>query len=269
MKTKKQAFILSVDDNPNEENYQMMALLLIKSIIDTNPNCDIYCGIFTDRFPTSVIKEIEKHYPEVNIHINIVFPDTQLNQSNYFLRNYTCWYFADKLLGDQPKYEQLIYIDMDAIVLKKIDFALEPNAVIVEEVPESIKLTEEKYIGVVKHQLFYNWWTIITSSNKYIWDINYEDINLLLGKNSCIEISKRILDNVKKGNLKIIDQTMGAYYPKHELTPESILFHYDGFIDSGSFWRLKEFNKKLFKKYRLYAELIGLINNNDVEYWNK
>ena len=259
---KRQAFIFSVDDNPNEENYSKMALLLIRSIKDTNPDIDIHCGIFTDRISSDILNEIAEEFPEVNIHLNIVFSGCETQGSNYFLRNYTCWYFGELLLKD---YDQLIYVDIDAIVLKEFNYTLEENSIVVEQVPDSIKKLEEPWIGVVKGNLYYNWWTIITPSNLFIWDMPYFDSNeLLIEKNACVEVSARI----NRSKLKIINQEFGAYYPKHKLTSESVLFHYDGFIDSGSFWRLKAYSKKLYKKYKLYTEtILGLNNENNTDYW--
>ncbi len=257
---KKQAFIFAVDDNPNEENYSKMALLLIQSILDSNPGVDIHCGVFTDRISSGVVHQIETQYPDVNVHVNIVFSEETSEGSNYFLRNYCCWYFGENVLQN---YDQLIYIDIDALVLKEMDFILEPDSIIVEEVPDNIKLLEEQYTGKVQGPLYYNWWTIVTPSNKFVWELDYFNSDIIKEKQSCIEVSKRIATS----NLNIIHQDIGAYYPKHKLTKASKLFHYDGFIDSGSFWRLKKL--KIYKKYKLFAErILGLKNENNELFWD-
>jgi hypothetical protein len=62
---------------------------------------------------------------------------------------------------------------------------------------------------------------------------------------------------------------MGAYYPKTKLLPSTIAFHYDGFIDSGSFWKLEQFFPQMHKKYLSYAKyILNITQENDKRFWD-
>jgi hypothetical protein len=62
---------------------------------------------------------------------------------------------------------------------------------------------------------------------------------------------------------------MGAYYPKTKLLPSTIAFHYDGFIDSGSFWKLEQFFPQMHKKYSSYAKyILNITQENDKRFWD-
>ncbi len=240
--------ILTTDNNLDEPEYAKLIILLIKSIRKYNSTIYIILGEFTNR---TLDYNIKKEILKMNVHIlrDIIF-ESSPTDINYFLRNFCKYYFSSKY-NLLEKFNNLIYLDTDVIVLDDVNkLTINNNEIIVEEVPSFIKKLEEPYIGVIEHKLFYNWFDIINNSNKHIFDINYHNNRYL--KDSDILISKRILES----NLKIIHQTVGAYYPKHKLTENSILFHYDGFIDSGSFYKLKEYNNLLYKQYKVYIENI-------------
>lgn len=256
----KQAVIFALEASNYEPNYEKMAVLLARSLRDTNSEIDIYCGLFTNRKPC----EGTLHRLEL-MGVKIV-DDTQFktdaNSVNYFLRNYCCYYFSNKM-DLLVEYDRLIYLDIDVIVLDKLDFDIPNNSILVEHVPDKIVQKEKEYIGEVNYPLYYNWVSVITTQNKNVFDIDYSSCTYMK------ESDKQVSQNITDSNLTIVDQTIGAYYPKHQLTKTSKLFHYDGFIDSGSFYKLEEHNPALFKKYWLYAtKAIGLELNNDKGYWD-
>ncbi len=246
--------VFSVEKNVDEPNYEKMAVLLAKSIRDTMPNVDIHCGVFTNRVPSQeTIKQLIDL--DVGMNFNKKF-EVEDESVNYFLRNYTKYYFS-KLLD---KYNYIVYVDIDVIFLKPFIYQLPKNSVLVEEVPDYIIDKEVKYLRGYKGKLYYNWFDVITKDNKFIFDVDYTK---QFEKESDILVSKNIL----KSNLNIIHQNIGAYYPKHKLN-DSTLFHYDGFIDSGSFYELETYSRKLYQKYRLYSErILKFNNNNNKEYW--
>lgn len=252
-----QAIIFALDNNWHEPKYDMMAVLLVKSIRQHNPDIDIYCGVFTNRVPSDRAMNIIKEMG-VKVVTDQTFTVGEYS-CNYFLRSYCCHYFSDLL----DEYDQLIYLDVDVLVLKPLNITIPDNSVMVELVPKDIADIEAPYIDDAKFPMYYNWVTIVNKNNKYLWDMDYDVYREL--KHSDVEVSKRI--NISW--LSIVHQDIGAYYPKHELKDDTILFHYDGFIDSGSFWRLAEYDEMMYRQYLIYAErVLGLKNENDKEYWN-
>lgn len=243
--------VFSVDNNTDEPNYEKMAVLLAKSIKDTNPKAEMYCGVFGEHISTDTDQQLRR------LGVHVVYDTIKTNSElNYFLRNYTMHFFSQR-------FDEFIYLDIDVLVLGDLSPILE-HEIIVEQVPDYIVEKEKPYIGSINHALYYNWVQVVNQQNKYLYDIDYSQ-NMYL-KESDILISKRIINS----DLKIHHQDFGAYYPKHELNTKSILFHYDSFIDSGTFYKLEEFNPTIYKKYKLYAELIlGIEINNNKEYWNE
>lgn len=256
----KQAVIFALEKSNYEPGYEKMAILLVKSIIDTNPDIDVYCGLFTNRAPSLVtLGRLEAM--GVKIITDVRFKSKQ-DDVNYFLRNYCCYHFSHEM-NLLEQYDRLTYLDIDVIVLGKLDFSFPSNGLLVERVPDHIVLREKEYIGDISSPLYYNWVSIVTNDNKHIFDIDYS--NCMYMKQSDIAVSKKISES----NLTLVDQNVGAYYPKHTLSGSSVLFHYDGFIDSGSFYRLEEYNPSLYKKYAMYVEHgLGINLNNDRGYWD-
>jgi hypothetical protein len=257
----KQAVIFALEDSKNEPNYEALSVLLTKSIHDNHGEVDIYCGVFTNRKPSSKIESML-----TGSGVNIIY-DQQFtvkdDSINYFLRNYCCYYFSHKhnLLEE---YDRLIYLDIDVLVLRNLNnILLEDNAVLVEQVPTNILKFEESYIGTVNHPLYYNWISVVNNTNKHLWDIDYRANTYL--KESDILVSQ----NINNSNLKIVHQDIGAYYPKHKLMPHTVAFHYDGFIDSGNFWRFEDFFPQMHKKYFAFAQhILNIKQENDKSFWN-
>ncbi len=244
--------VFSVEASDYEPNYEKMAILLAKSIRDTNPSANIYCGIFTNRKISSKTKALLQKY-NVNIIESLKFNVTT-NSINYFLRNYTMHYFSRIL-------EEFLYIDIDVIVLDKLD-TLYKDCIYIEEVPKHILEKEKEYIDIPNHTLYYNWYQMVTINNRWLYDMDYLRFKHL--KDSDIEVSRRLSKMTD-----LVDQTKGAYYPKHILN-DSLLFHYDGMIDSGSFYKLKNTDHKLYKKYKIFIEsVLQMEINNDDQYWKK
>ncbi|MDA9953495.1 hypothetical protein N9D61_04040 [Planktomarina sp.] len=257
----KTAVIFSLERSNNEPQYEALSVLLTKSIRETSPETDIYCGIFTNRQPSqSIIKQLQSY--DVNILKDCRF-DVEPDSVNYFLRNYCCYYFSH-LHNLLEKYDRLIYLDIDVLVLRNISTVNIPdNSVLVEQVPDNILEFEKDYIGTVDHPLYYNWISVINNTNKQVYDIDYKSNTHL--KQSDILVSK----NINASNLRIIDQDIGAYYPKSKLKPYTVAFHYDGFIDSGSFWRLESIFPQMHKKYSVYAQhVLNITQENNKRFWD-
>lgn len=254
--------VFSVENSDSEPNFEKMSVLLANSIRDTMPNVDVFCGMFTNRNISEPTLKMLKAKNVTIIEDEKFIVDS--NSINFFLRNYTKYYFTHEmnLLED---YDYVLYVDIDVIFIKPFNVTIPNNSIIVEEVPEYIKNSKEKdYIGIVSIPLYYNWYDIITNDNKHIFDINYKEYDIC--KTSDIVISK----NITNSSLELIPQTVGAYYPKHGLNNESQLFHYDGFIDSGYFYKLKDSNEKLYKKYCILVEKILKIKITNIpDFWDK
>lgn len=257
----KQAVIFSLENSNNEPNYEKLSLLLSKSLKDTNADVDVYCGIFTDRQPSkSVLDLLTENGTTI---INDIRFRVEENSINYFLRNYCCYYFSH-VVNLLEKYDRLIYLDIDVLVLSSLDeIDIPDNAVIVEQVPENILKFEKSYIGTVDYPLYYNWYSIINKTNKHIYDIDYINNTYLK------ESDKLVSQNINNSKLDIIHQTVGAYYPKHALNSNTVLFHYDGFIDSGNFYKLEDYDQPLYRKYFAYAaHVLNIKQENDKSFWN-
>lgn len=249
---KTNAVVFSLERSYCEPDYEKMAILLVKSLRDNNQNLNIYCGIFTNRMPSEETLQRLKAF-DVNIYIDQKFYSED-DDINYFLRNYTIKYFS--FLYET---HNILYLDIDVVCLRNLEYVFNCKEFLVEKVPEYIVEKEKPYIGEINHPLYYNWVHLITKDSLSIYDINYDNLKYL--KSSDIEISKRI----NNANIKVQDQNIGAYYPKHKLN-NSYLFHYDSFIDSGTFNKLKGHPQYL--KYKIYVEKILKVKiENDEQYW--
>jgi lipopolysaccharide biosynthesis glycosyltransferase len=257
----KTAVIFALDNSNNEPQYEAMSVLLVKSILEYSTKMDIYCGVFTQRTPGERVEMLLK-----DAQVNMVYDQkftVEKDSINYFLRNYCCYYFSHEhnLLEE---YDKLIYLDMDVLVMRNlVGINIPDNSVLVERVPDNILEFEKEYIGEIDHPLYYNWMTVVNEQNKFIWDIDYTANRYL--KQSDILVSQRI----NNSDLNIVDIDMGAYYPKSVLLPSTIAFHYDGFIDSGSFYKLEQFFPQMYKKYSSYAKyILNITQENDKRFWD-
>lgn len=249
--SKRNAVVFSLESSDYEPDYEKMAVLLVKSIRDHNKDIDIICGIFTNRIPGIETLDLLLKY-DVQIVFDKQF-EVEEDSVNYFLRNYTIFYF-DYL----QRTHNVLYLDIDVICLGDLTSVFNNDAFIVEEVPDYIVQLEQSYIGSIDHKLYYNWVHRLTPESTEVYDIDYNQYQYL--KESDIEISKRI------ANIPVTNQNFGAYYPKHELSNSSLLFHYDGFIDSGTFYKLQ--NHPKYKLYTLFIDnVLKIKRNNNENYW--
>ena len=165
----KGAIVFSIEKNIDEDKYEYMSILLALSILDQMPEVDVYCGIFTNREPDyKVIEALDRYGVKIVKDLQFKVPDDSIN---YFLRNYTKFYFSNKM-NLLEKYENFVYLDIDVLVLKPLDFDNFSNKIYTERVPMGIKLLEEEYTGEVNHDLFFNWFDVITIDNKHIYDMD-------------------------------------------------------------------------------------------------
>ncbi len=248
----KNAIIISIENNPGETNYEKLAIVLCKSIRQFNKSIKIFCGIFTNRLPATSTINILKQLDVTIIQEQMFICSTEIN---YFLRNYTMHYFSN-IINLTEKYN-LLYIDIDVICLddpEKI-FTKYGNGKlpIVQKVPKFIiNMHEEKYIGKVDTELYFNWFQIITADTQWLYDIDY--LIYKDNKQSDIEISKRISN-------KYIE-SLEAIIPTRVPSNETILFHYDSFDsfdneNPGTFLYLKSSHPQIFLKYKNIAKILG------------
>jgi len=251
--------IFSFESGVDEYGYEEMAALLSYSIKKNMPNVSVYCGCFTNNLPGDKILKILKGN---NVEVIKDYQFNSGNKNNYFLRNYTKYYFTH-IYNLLEQYKKVIYLDIDCIVLSDFRKLINTN-LICEEVPDKIIKKEELILNrKLPKKLFYNWIQVLTNNNKYLYDLDYN--KLRHEKDSDILISERII----KDNIKYTQPDFTAYYPKRDLKNKYI-FHYDGFIDSGSFYKLGEYLE--FKNiYLYYIKVLKYILNieikNNKEYW--
>lgn len=164
--------------------------------------------------------------------------------NGYYLRNFSIYYFWQKF---QKKF---LYLDIDTLIMKFDEnfkkyfdnFDL-TNSILVETVPDQIITKIENQYNIfknikLKNKLYYNWIQIIHKNNINLYDLQYSKLKYL--KDTDIELSNKI----NSSNINKIEQNIGTYYPKHDKL--NYFFHYDGLHDSGSFYRLKNYNVKLY-----------------------
>jgi len=251
-------FIISIDVNPAEENYQELAVLLAYSLkMSQISNYRLICGLFTNRKPSDhIIKLLKRYNVEIVTDLKFTFHNREVP---YYLRHYTSYYFS-------KIYNNFMYLDLDVLVLKPLDDIYKKDIMYLEKIPDDIILKEVKYVpGIdkLKYPIYYNWYQMINQYNRFLYDMDY---NLFLKHKECdLEISRRI--DKYKNIINTVPQTKGAYYPKHKLD-NSYLFHYDGFINSGTLYKLEEYDPLYYKKIKLFLKHILKIElKNDKLYW--
>lgn len=217
-----------------------MCYILILSLKLTNPDIKIFCGLFTDlslNIDNNLLRFLKKNCT--------VIIDKKFNVSgidNYFLRQYTCWYFSH-IYDLTQKYDNVIYTDIDVVFLKKFNFYLNDNQVLIEEMPQIVKNEELTYNS---EKIFFNWIDIITKSNKFIYEMNYNNNDVQEKTEFYYTL------NILNSNLKQIKNNFGAIYPVKKLNDDSICFHYDNFDQRGYYYKLK--SHKYFKKFDIFAK---------------
>ena len=134
---KTNAVIFSLERSYCEPDYEKMAILLVKSLRDNNQNLNIYCGIFTNRMPSEETLQRLKAF-DVNIYIDQKFYSED-DDINYFLRNYTIKYFS--FLYET---HNILYLDIDVVCLRNLEYVFNCKEFLVEKVPEYI-VEKENY----------------------------------------------------------------------------------------------------------------------------
>jgi len=263
---KKFCFIYNIEQTWSDqinEYYDIMSILIGQSIRNIYQDIDIYASFIRNDSSKIILKQhIVNELNELNIIINY-FEETNLddNKDNYYLRHRCIQNYIYLL----EKYENIVYVDIDAYLFSKIpDIYFQKDAIIIEEVPYIIKKNREcLFIGDydINEPLYYNWFQIINNSNKFVYNIKLDTYN----KQADVQITKNILNS----NLKYIINDQ-PYYPKKEINNKSFIIHYDSFGEEGSLIFLKDIYPKMFFKLKIMLEFkykVNLLNNKS--FWEK
>ena len=242
------AIVFSVE-NKKKLNYEKLSIILSTSIREHLPDIDVYCGCFTSN---TISDETKKHLKKLNVNIQEfdIFNERDGDDS-FYLRLYTKYFFSKTLLNS---YDYLVYVDVDTLFLKPLNFDFDPldNIVLVETIPNWVKKHESKNTYVPEGNLYYNWIQILNHKNKFLYDIDFSDISFLESKMADSFISKRI-DN---SGLKLIEQNIGANHCLKPITEKTQIIHYDDLDYDGCFIDLEDLYPETYKKYKLLIEQI-------------
>ena len=259
---KKFSIIFTTENRDLESELEKMSVVLATSIRTTMPDIDVYCGVFTDNKLSPVIVT---HLENLNVKIITDTIFYNVKKDNLFLRPFCQKYFAEKLLD---QYEYLVYIDVDCIFLKPLDFNFDPTGsiVLVDHIPQWVKTFESTYTNISNDILYYNWISIVNDHNKHLFDLDYADPNVLFEKNADIAIST----SIENSSLEKIQQTIGAYHCLHPVTLDTQVIHYDDFMEDGSLLNLRALYLNTYIKYKLLIEnVLGVKLRNVEGYWEK
>lgn len=228
------------------------------------PDVPVYLGNFTSNKLSDFGKS---HFERMNINVveDLVFPhvDTQTyegesyapNGGDYyvfsgFLRNFTKSYFAKRLLD---QYDFLLYIDVDAVVLKPFEFNFDPTApvALIEPIPTWIiefiaRFTDDQF----PKDLFLNWVDVVNKHNMDIFDIDYMSEDVCREHASDVIVTERI----KQSSLQLLQQPFGCCYPLAEPVQDHSAFHYDSFGTPGTMYLLEQSHPALYKKFMMYIK---------------
>lgn len=246
----KQCICFSLSKNIKEKNYEYLTLLLLKSLELTNPNIDLYCGLFTDKLPDEKLLKLIKD--KVNIIHDKKFKVN--GNRNYFLRLYTMYYFTH-VYNLLEKYDQVIYVDIDVVFLKNFNYILPNKSILIETFPNYIlKEVDKKYIN---KPYFFPWFQILTKDNKFIYDLNYNSDTL----------QDDYFNAIIESNLKQIPIEFGALYDYKPLRNDTLVFHHDGFIWMGYGFKLLDTNFK--NDFKPIIDRYFDLNDIEYYYWEK
>lgn len=209
----KQAFVFSVSQNDVECNYPYLSLILLKSLELTNPGADVHCGILTDKPPQqSLIRELER---SCNVVVDPQYHVT--GHRDYAMRPATCRYFKYLL----SRYDQLVYLDIDAVVSNKFDYVLPQGSFLHDTWPEPIIKAVEKCAP--KFHTF-PWISIVNASNAFVYGLY---------------TGHEFWDAVASSDLTLVENDFTTVYPYRPYKPRHLAFHYDGFNYCGYAYMLK------------------------------
>ena len=239
-----------------------MAMLLAHSIRQHMPKIDVYCGSFTNHQPSKLAIDWFKNC-NVNLIQDPVFNNIGEDDSYTFLRTFTKDYFAKKLLG---QYDFLVYLDIDAVLLKPLSFDFNPMSpmVLVEPMPDWILKFHAQHLVGFTGNLYYNWISIINGYNEHLYSLDFNNPQVLYQHTA----DKMVSNNIDNSNLSIIEQHMGGYHCFKPLTQDHQLYHYDAFAEDGTFTAIEKVYPKTYQKYRFIVEhVLNIKINNKPGYW--
>ena len=247
------------NDNVNS-HYDIMSILVAQSIREIYPEVDVYAS-FMSNINTKLDDKIKYELEKLQVHISYTVDNIDETKDNYYLRHKCIQNFLHLL----NIYDNLVYVDIDTYLLKEIpQNYFQNNSIYIEDVPYNIKkYLEQNYINNydINLPLFYNWFQIINNTNKFIYDIELDDIS----KHSDVQITKNILNS----ELFLIDNDQ-PYYPKKTIKDNSFIIHYDTFGEEGSLIFIKDIYPKLFFKIKtLLKYKYNVILKNDPKFWAK
>jgi hypothetical protein len=213
------------------------------------PDIDVYCGCFTNNSISEYTKKYLKKL-KVNVEEVPIF-DGQENNKCFYLRLYTKHFFANKLL---EQYDYLVYVDVDTLFLKPLTFDFDPldKVVLIETIPHWVKKHESRNDYVPEGNLYYNWIQVINRENKFLYDIDFSNVDFLKVKLADNYISKRI----DESGLKLIEQNVGANHCLKPLTDKSQIIHYDELDFDGCLIDVEDVYPNTYKKYKLFIEQV-------------
>jgi hypothetical protein len=245
--------------------HEKMAMGLSYSIRQHMPDIDVYCGSFTNHRISEYAKPWFKKY-NINLVEELLFTDIGKLDSYMFLRTFTKDYFAKRLLD---KYDYIIYLDIDVIMLAPISFTFNPTSPIIltETMPDWITRWHSKHLTDFTGNLYYNWVDIINSHNSYIFNLDFTDPYVLTEHNA----DKLVSNRIDASSLEKIEQDIGGYHtcfkpPK----PYHLFYHYDSFSEAGSLYALKKTHPLEYKKYfGLFEHVLNTPIRNKEGYWEE
>lgn len=242
--------------------FEKMAIGLAHSIREHDTDTDVYCGNFTNN-KLSPLARIWFSRLKVNYIEDTVFNDIGKDHSFMFLRTFTKKYFTNMLLN---KYDYLIYLDIDVLMLAPITFDFDPTAPIalVDTMPQWTINYHKQFLKDLTGPLYYNWIDIINQHNKFVFDLDFTDPYILTAHNADVQMSSRI----NNSQLAKIEQNIGGYHCLKPIRPNSMLYHYDSLGPAGSLQNLKLYYPTVYTKYLdLFTNTLNTTVNNQENYW--
>ena len=215
----------NVFDANNSSPFEKMSIALAYSIRKYS-DADVYCGSFTTN-KLSAFARLWFHRLKVK-----VVEDVKFDTGVVSLRTYTKHYFRHLL----DRYGYLIYIDIDAIAINKIEFDFDPSSplVLTCTMPQWVKNYHKQYLGELQGNLYYNWVDIINKHNVHLFELD-EGMELTQ-HNLDVIISNRI----ENSSLPKIEMDFGGYLNISGLNERSIFHHYDHGNEEGCMYLMKD-----------------------------
>ena len=254
-------------DPDQSSPYEKMAIGLAYSIREHLPDVDVYCGNFTNN-KLSATARIWFKKLKINYIEELIFNDIGADQSFMFLRTFTKDYFAKTLLD---KYDYLLYLDVDVVLLGKPQFDFDPTQplVLVDTMPQWVLNYHRQYLKDLNGPLYYNWIDIVNQHNKYIFDLDYTDSYVLHKHNADVLMSNRITDST----LPRIEQHIGGYHCLKPITPEHTFYHYDNFGEEGTLYSIEPMHPEQYKKYiNFFKQALNIKFSSDTDrtgHWDR